>query len=155
MRWLLLLVSHGVALAAGFALGVYLLPIITAPPGPDEATLAAVESRALYKTSFAEDLPGNDFAHWGRGEVVVSADMIAHRGELAPGPDYKLYLTPSFVEDEAGFEAVKAQSVNVGDVKSFDGFTVTLPAGVDLERYDTVVVWCEAFGEFIAAAKYR
>jgi hypothetical protein len=42
-------------------------------------------------------------------------------GKLAPGPDYKLYLAPSFVEDEAGFEAIKAQSKQVGDVKTFDG----------------------------------
>jgi hypothetical protein len=32
---------------------------------------------------------------------------------------------------------------------------VPLPDGVDLADYDTVVVWCESFGEFITAASYR
>ena len=155
MRWFLLLISHGAALGAGFALGVYLLPILTAPKGPEAAVLAAVVEEAEYKTEFRENLRGNDFVHWGRGEVAVSKTAIAHRGELAPGPDYFVYLAPTFVEDEAEFEAVKARSLKIAPVKTFDGFKVDLPEGVDLEAYDTVLVWCEAFGEFIAAAKYR
>lgn len=155
MRFLLLLASHGVALAAGFALGVYLLPILTAPKGPDAAQLAAVAEEAVYTAEIQEGLPGNDFLHWGKGELVLSANAIAHRGELAPGPDYKLYLVPRFVKDEAEFEAVRAESLLVGDIKSFDGFKLDLPQGVDLERFDTALVWCEAFGEFIAAAQYR
>ena len=43
----------------------------------------------------------------------------------------------------------------MGDIKTYDGFLVSLPADVDVEAYTTVVVWCEAFGEFITAAKYR
>ena len=27
--------------------------------------------------------------------------------------------------------------------------------GVDVGNYTTVLIWCEAFGEFIAAARYR
>ena len=30
-----------------------------------------------------------------------------------------------------------------------------LAADIDLTRYNTVVIWCEAFGEFISAAQYR
>ena len=28
-------------------------------------------------------------------------------------------------------------------------------AGIDIERYTTVIVWCESFSQFISAAKYR
>lgn len=45
--------------------------------------------------------------------------------------------------------------LRVGDVKTFENFVVTLPAGVDLTKYAAVVVRCEAFGEFITAAKYQ
>jgi hypothetical protein len=76
-------------------------------------------------------------------------------GRLAPGPDYKLYLSPSFVQNEAEFTALKPRMLRVGDVDTFDNFIVPLPAGTDLAAYDTVVVWCEAFGEFITAARYR
>ena len=30
-----------------------------------------------------------------------------------------------------------------------------LPPGTDLTRYDTVVIWCETFSQFITAARYR
>ncbi|MEO0486951.1 MAG: DM13 domain-containing protein [Pseudomonadota bacterium] len=154
-RLLTLAVTHGVALGLGFGLGVYLLPILTAPPSPDAATLEAMAAEAVYTTEFQEDLPGNDFLHWGRGTVSLTQSQIIHEGELAPGPDYMVYLVPEFVVDEAGFEALKAQSRVVGSVKTFEGFALDMPDGIDLDAYTTVLVWCEAFGEFIAAAKYR
>jgi hypothetical protein len=76
-------------------------------------------------------------------------------GKLAPGPDYKLYLSPEFVETEADFARLKPQMLRVGKVKTFDNFLVPLPPGVDVTRYTTVIVWCESFGQFITAAKYR
>jgi len=154
-RWIVLLFTHAGMLAVGFAAGIYLLPILTAPAGPDSAMLAAAEKSALYKTEFKRELKGSDFFHWGKGKVSVSAKTIAHEGELAPGPNYKLYLTKTFVEDEDQFQEIKAQAKVVGDVRSFDGFILDVPDGVDIEAYTTLVVWCEAFNEFITAAKYR
>jgi len=155
MRWIVLAATHGVMLAAGFALGIYLLPIITAPPSPDQAMLEESARSALYTADFRRDLKGSDFLHWGEGTVSVSADRITHRGSLAPGPDYKLYLVPEFIEDEEQFEAVRNSAVRLGDIKTFDGFLVDVPPDVDIEAYTTVVVWCETFGEFISAARYR
>jgi hypothetical protein len=40
-------------------------------------------------------------------------------------------------------------------VKTFDNFLVPLPVGVDPARYSAVIVWCETFGQFITAARYR
>jgi hypothetical protein len=155
MRWIVLAATHGVMLAAGFALGIYLLPIITAPPSPDRAMLEESAASALYTAEFSRDLSGSDFLHWGEGTVSVASDRITHRGSLAPGPDYKLYLVPEFVEDEAQFEAVRNQAVRIGDIKTFDGFLVDVPPAVDIEAFTTVLVWCETFGEFISAARYR
>ncbi|MCT4559516.1 MAG: DM13 domain-containing protein [Pelagimonas sp.] len=121
MKRLMLLVSHGVMLALGFALGVYFLPILTAPKGPERAVLESAAQDAVYAAEFTRDLKGSDFLHWGEGKITLNTTQIVHMGKLAPGPDYKLYLAPSFVEDEAGFEAIKAQSKQVGDVKTFDG----------------------------------
>ncbi|MEM9715717.1 MAG: DM13 domain-containing protein [Pseudomonadota bacterium] len=152
---LTLLISHGAALALGFGLGVYLLPILTAERSPDSAELAASAEAAAYSATLTRDLRGSDFVHWGEGTISVSPTQIIHEGRLSPGPDYKVYLVPEFAEDEAEFEALKDRSVRIGDVKAFDGFILDLPAGVDIEAYDTVLVWCEAFGEFITAAQYR
>lgn len=155
MRWLVLLGTHGIMLAAGFALGVYFLPILTEPQAPNQNMLSQKASAALFQAEFRRDLKGNDFLHWGEGKVSISAREIVHIGELAPGPDYKLYLTTSFVEDEEAFLKIKENALHIGDVKTFKGFLVPVPNEVDVNAYTTVVVWCEAFGEFITAAKYR
>ena len=81
--------------------------------------------------------------------------LIVHQGKLAPGPDDKLYLVLELVETEARFEQIKAASLRVGDVKTFNGFVLEVPQGTDLTAYTTVLIWCEAFGEFITAARYR
>lgn len=155
MRKLILISTHAAMLVVGFALGVYLLPILTAPDAPDETQLQQSSAEAIFSAQFKKDLEGSDFLHWGEGTVSVTPSQIVHEGELAPGPDYKLYLVPEFVETEESFMAIKSQSVQIGDVKTFKGFIVDIPEGVDVSAYNTVVVWCEAFGEFISAAKYR
>lgn len=152
---LLLIASHVVALAAGFALGIYALPILTAPPAPSAAEIASQASHATYTGQFRRDLKDSDPFHWGEGTVSVSQRTIALSGRLAPGPDYKLYLSPEFVETEVDFARLKAGMVRVGDVKTFENFVVRVPESVDISRYNTVIVWCESFGQFITAAKYR
>ena len=155
-KWLgILAVTHLGALAVGFAMGIYLLPILTAPPSPDAASLAESARDATYRAELTRELRGSDFLHWGEGTIAVSPTRIVHEGALAPGPDYKVYLTETFVEHEDEFNPIRDTAQLVGDVKSFDGFILDLPPGVDVERYNTVVVWCESFGEFITAAKYR
>ena len=41
----------------------------------------------------------------------VGSEQLVFMGELAPGPDYKLYLSPEFVETEADFERLKSNMV--------------------------------------------
>ncbi len=154
-KLLLLVVTHGVFLGFGFLLGVYMLPILTAPQAPAMDQIEAVEKSARFRAAFRRDLQGSDAFHWGEGELSITDDHIALHGEVAPGPDYKLYLAPRFVEDEAAFLAIKDQSLRVGEVRTFRNFLVTLPVGVDVSDFNTVVIWCEAFGEFISAAQYR
>lgn len=154
-RFLTIIITHGFALAAGFGLGVYFLPILTAPPSPDAAALEAMSQNAVYTAEFAPDLRGEDFLHWGKGQVSITQTQIIHEGTLAPGPDYMVYLVPQFVTHEDEFLPLKDQSHVIGPVKTFEGFALDLPEGIHLEDYTTVLVWCEAFSEFIAAAKYR
>ena len=152
-KFIRFLITHGIAIAIGFALGVYFLPILTAPPAPDSAKLEEMASEALYSATLTRDLPGNDFVHWGEGTISVSPTEVTHQGKLAPGPDYKLYLTQGLVDHEDTFDRAKA--IQIGDIKSFAGFIVEVPEGVDIEAYDSILVWCEAFSEFITAATYK
>ncbi len=155
MKTLLLIFTHALIGAIGFAGGIYALPILTAPPAPEMAEVQASASRALFKAEFRRDLAGSDGLHWGEGTVSVGGSEISLMGKLAPGPDYKLYLSPEFVETEADFNRIKHRMARVGDVRTFDNFLVPVPAFIDPAAYSTVVVWCESFGQFITAAQYR
>lgn len=154
-RAILLLITHGLALFVGFAAGIYALPLLIAPPAPDAQAVASAVQGAGFTGHFRRDLKDSDALHWGEGTVSVGAQRIALQGRLAPGPDYKLYLSPAFVETEADFARLKPQMRRVGDVKTFENFIVELPPGVEPERYNTVIVWCETFSQFITAAQYR
>lgn len=154
-RTILLAISHMASLAIGVAIGIYALPILIAPEGPGADAIASAAGQAQYTGTFRRDLKDSDALHWGEGTVSVSAASVTLSGKLAPGPDYKLYLSHEFVETEADFNRLKASMVRVGDVKTFDNFIVPLPPSVNPDRYAAVIVWCETFGQFITAAKYR
>jgi hypothetical protein len=150
-----LAVTHVAALAAGFGLGVYLLPILTAPEGPSAADVKSAAAAAQYTGTFRKDQKGSDFLHWGEGTVSVSPAAVTLTGRVSPGPDYKLYLSADFVETKEEFLKVKGRARRIGDVKTFENFILPVPQGVDVGRYTTVVVWCETFSMFIASARYR
>ncbi|MES2980549.1 MAG: DM13 domain-containing protein [Pseudomonadota bacterium] len=141
--------------AVGFGAGIYVLPILIAPAAPSTAEASAIAQTATYTAEFRRDLKDSDALHWGEGKVSIGDASISLVGKLAPGPDYKLYLSPEFVETESDFKRLKPKMVRVGDVKTFSNFSVSIPPGVKPSEYTTVIVWCETFSEFITAAKYK
>jgi hypothetical protein len=150
-----LLVSHIIAVGAGFAAGIYLLPILIAPPAPDRATVARAAENSEFVGEFARDRADSDALHWGEGEISIGRDVISFVGELAPGPDYRLYLSPEFVETEADFKRLKSAMVQVGEVKTFENFIVPLPDGIDPSKYNALIVWCETFAQYITSGSYE
>ena len=154
-KFLLLSVSHLVFAAIGFAAGIYFLPILTAPSGPSAEQMEMAKSNAQYKGTFKRDLEGSDFLHWGEGDISVGEKFISLQGKVAPGPDYKLYLSPKLVETEAAFNESKSEMKLVGDVKTFENFVIPVNETIDIEAYSAVIIWCESFGEFITAATYK
>ncbi|WP_244448062.1 DM13 domain-containing protein [Neorhizobium vignae] len=151
----MLTVTHLVFAALGFAGGIYALPILTAPPAPTVAEVTTAAVTAQFTGEFRRDLKDSDFLHWGEGKVSVNPSNISLMGKLSPGPDYKLYLSPEFVETETDFKRLKSQMTRIGDIKTFENFIIDIPQGTDVGKFNTVVVWCESFGQFITAAKYR
>lgn len=152
---IILFFTHLFTLIIGFAAGIYALPILIAPEGPSVEVIETSNNNATFTGEFRKDLIDSDTFHWGEGVVTISPDTISLIGELAPGPDYKLYLSPQFVETEADFNRLKPQMQRVGDVKTFENFLVKVPQDIDPAQYNTVVIWCESFGEFITAARYQ
>ncbi|MEC8309324.1 MAG: DM13 domain-containing protein [Pseudomonadota bacterium] len=140
-------------LVIGFGLGVYFLPILTAEDGLDRTALAQLEASAERSGVFSRDLTGSDAFHLGEGTVRINRERVWLEGRIAPGPDYRLYLMPEFVEDEDSFIAIKSQAVDIGPVKAFENFILPVPENVDAGAFPALIICCEAFGEFITAAR--
>ena len=155
MRILFLIFSHGVVLGVGFALGIYFLPILTAPKSANLSQIEQVVANPVYKAEFKKGQRGNDFFHWGEGQLVITNNEIVLKGKVAPGPDYKIYLTKKFVEHEDEFLPIKQNALYVADLKVFENFIVPLDKKINFEDYNTIIIWCEAFKEFITSAKYK
>lgn len=140
-------------LVIGFGLGVYFLPIIVADAPADQAVLASEETRADQQAVFVRNLPGSDAFHWGEGKLLISNDRVTLMGEVSPGPDYRLYLTPEFVDTEEGFLKIKAQSREIARINGFSNFSYPIEPGLDTSGFKAVLIWCERFGQFITAGQ--
>jgi hypothetical protein len=155
MKKLLLLLSHGLVGFIGFAAGIYSLPILIAPDAPTDNAVISTQSSQLYSGEFKRDLTDSDALHWGQGQLSVSPTAISLLGKLSPGPNFTLYLSPRFIDTEADFNAEKSSMIAVGDIKTFNNFIINVPANINVSNYNTVIVWCDSFGEFISAAQYK
>ena len=154
-RFLRFLLTHGIALALGFVLGIYLLPILIAPEAPSNSEVTASSQQAIFSGEFRKDLPGSDFLHWGDGNFSISRNQVSFMGSLAPGPDYQLYMTRELAVTEQEFLLIKEQSAKIGAVMTFDNFILNLPENINPADFKAIIIWCETFGEFITAASYQ
>lgn len=150
----LLTFTHLCVAGVGFIAGLYLLPIISAPESPSAEKISQLYSQSIYSGQFKKDLKGSDFLHWGEGQINLGKQYISLNGRLAPGPNYQLYLSTINVETEQEFKANKYAMVRVGEIITFDNFIVNVPPHIDINHYNSVIVWCESFGEFITSAQY-
>lgn len=120
-------------------------PIPTAAASPEVVTL----------------LSGNfvDRTHPAEGVASVLGDGSNQRFlrfedfQVDNGPDLNVYLTRADADADAGDFGRDGDFVDLGDLKGNIGpQNYEIPADVDLEEFDTVVVWCVRFGVAFAAA---
>ena len=95
------------------------------------------------------------FSIGGEGKVYISNQYISLKGQISPGPDYKIYLLKNFVEHEDEFIPIKSEAILVSDLKLFENFVIKIPQNVNVSNYNTILIWCEKFREFITSAKYK
>ena len=127
-------------LIIAFGLSVYFLLTLTAEEGLDEAALASLETSIERSGTFQRDLPGSDAFHWSEVTIMVSRERIWLDGAIASGPDYGLYLIPSFANDEASLLAIKDRAVQITEINAFTNFSVMVPAHVDVSAFPAVLV---------------
>jgi hypothetical protein len=98
-------------------------------------------------------------SHPGEGTAKVLNDGTEQRflrfEEFATdnGPDLNVYLTTADADADASDFGASGEFVDLGDLKGNIGEqNYEIPPDVDLEQFDTVVIWCVRFGVAFAAA---
>ena len=96
----------------------------------------------------------NDPVHYGKGKVsVYQKTVFLHDDfEVGPGPKFHVYLVPKEKIRSSG-EVTSTMFVDLGRLRSFKGSQkFSIPAGLDLNNFKSVVVWCERFSVLISPA---
>ncbi len=68
---IILLITHLIAGAVGFAVGIYALPILTAPDAPDIAAIQSMSANASFTSTFNKDLQDSDFLHQAQRRTKI------------------------------------------------------------------------------------
>ena len=102
------------------------------------------------------DFPTQPYCDVQWHEILCGVgDRIWFDGTIAPGADYRLYLTPKYVETGPGFPTIYAQPLQIGPIKAYENFSLDFPDGVNVTNCRAVLIRCEVFGQFITAAELQ
>lgn len=148
----------GAVLGTGFgvALGFFLFPFVFPPPPAAEQLTEADRLRLVASGTFIHANP-SDPIHYGKGGVSVyeKTAFLESDFEVGPGPAFHVLLVPKAgIRDSA--EVKDAMYVDLGDLRAFKGSQrYPIPAGVDLGKYQSVVIWCERFSVLISPADLK
>ena len=143
--------------AAGFALGIFVYPYIFLA---DIVAADKVDDKAAGKivaTGMFIHANPRDPIHYGKGKLTVYQDLVHLEGdfEVGPGPKFHVYLVPE-TNVISSTNVARTMYVDLGRLKAFKGSqNYPVPAGVDLGKYGSVVIWCEQFGVLISPAALK
>lgn len=122
----------------------------TAPPAAEAEPEPGVLSEGSF-SSIDRDTSGRALVLdvGGDGRVVRLEDLATDNG-----PDLFVYLSAAALSE--GEAALDDDVVDLGRLKGNLGDqNYEVPAGVDLDRYRTVVIWCRRFSSGFGAAELR
>jgi hypothetical protein len=146
-------------IAGGVALGIFAYPYVfladvVATEKVQPQAAGQPERKVLARGSFVHVNP-SDPIHYGKGKVTVYEGLLFLEPdfEVGPGPKYHVYLVPE-KEVVASTNVARTMFVDLGRLKAFKGSqNYEIPAGVDIAKFGSVVVWCEQFGVLISPAR--
>jgi len=137
--------------AFGVALGFFFFPFVFPPPTANEELTE--RSPAVATGTFIHANP-SDPVHWGRGKVSVfeRAVFLEPDFEVGPGPAFHVLLVPKATIRNSA-EVADQMYVDLGGLRAFKGSQrYSIPAGINLKDYPSVVIWCERFSVLISPA---
>ncbi|MCW5688262.1 MAG: DM13 domain-containing protein [Pseudolabrys sp.] len=140
----------------GVALGFFLFPFVFPPP-PAAEQITEADRAALVATGTFIHANPSDPIHYGKGKVSVyrRAVFLEPDFEVGPGPAFHVYLVPKAnVRTEA--DVKETMFVDLGGLRAFKGSQrYPIPDGVDLSKYQSVVIWCQHFSVLISPADLK
>jgi hypothetical protein len=138
---------------AGFAGGIFVFPYLFPPPLVNEVVDSQTSSEIVATGSFTHANP-SDPVHYGKGRVSIYPALLHLETdfEVGPGPKFHVYLVPdSDITPETRVQ--ETMFVDLGRLKAFSGGqNYPIPAGVDVRKYKSVVIWCEQFDVLVSPA---
>ena len=137
----------------GIALGFFFFPYVFPPPAAAEQLAAAERSNLVASGTFIHANP-SDPVHYGKGRVSVYGHTVFLESdfEVGPGPAFHVYLVPK-ASIRSSSDLKDAMFVDLGGLRAFKGGQrYSIPAGVNLKDYQSVIIWCERFGVLISPA---
>jgi len=138
----------------GVALGFFLFPFVFPPP-PAVEQLSDADRRAgvIAEGKFIHANP-SDPIHWGKGSVTVRQDSVflGPDFEVGPGPKFHVYLVPKAPIRASG-DLAGQMFIDLGRLRAFKGSQrYAVPPGLDLAKFQSVIIWCEQFSVLISPA---
>ena len=154
MRSVLIFLLGGIlGMAFGIAVAVFAYPFVFPPPPANEQVSEAERVGLVAKGVFIHAEP-SDPLHYGQGDVVVYQKLVhlTKNFKVGPGPKFHVYLSPKAgIRSSADFSS--ADSLDLGRLRAFEGSQkYSVPAGTDLSKYKSVVIWCEQFSVLVSPA---
>ncbi len=137
----------------GVAFGFFIFPYVFPPPAAAEQLTDADRSRLFATGSFIHANP-TDPVHYGKGKVSVYERTVFLEPdfEVGPGPAFHVYLVPK-ASIRSSSDMKDVMFVDLGGLRAFTGSQrYPIPDGVDLRKYQSVIIWCERFGVLISPA---
>lgn len=100
----------------------------------------------MHNTKFGE-LQGFDNEHPASGNVSLTERVLKLENfDISQAPDARIILTTNFDEPTG---------IRVGPLKNFTGTEdeYSIPEGTDLNKIDSILIWCDQFNVPIGKAK--
>ena len=144
--------------AVGLAFGIFIYTYWFPPPAGMEQ-VANLESKRVVATGQFIHVNTSDPVHWGRGGVTlyegtdgVRLAFLERDFEVGPGPRFHVYLVDR-AQVRSGDDFKSSEMVDLGPLRTFVGSqNYSIPASVDLAKYNSVVIWCKQFNVLISPA---
>ncbi len=152
----MLLLAGVLGASVGIAFDRFVLPHdAVAPPKPAGVSLPQATPRGdvVATGTFIQPDRNNPLSR-GSGGVSVRDGKVVLDADFAvtPGPDYRVLLVPK-AAIRAAADVAKTMYVDLGPLTAYQGSqSFVVPAGVDVSRYPSVVIWCAPYAALISSA---